>query len=203
MKIIKNIFIVLVILAALFVIVGLFLPSKFKVERALVINAPQEQIFEQVNSLKNWSNWSEWNKMDPNMKISYSEMEAGVGAYYSWVSQNTNIGKGKITTTKSEPVDYFEAIMEFEGMKPSTLYTKLEPTEGGIKVIMGMNSDVGSNFITKYFFNLWGDAMVGGNYEKSLSNLEKYLKENPANQELITLPVNNVADSTGAEDTAQ
>ena len=180
MKILKTILIVLVVLAALFVIVGLFLPSKFHVERSAVINAPQEQVFGQGNDVKNWNNWNAWNKMDPNWELTYSEATSGVGASYSWVSENENVGKGKVTITKSEPMNLVEATMEFEGMSPATIYHKFEPAEGGgVKVIFGMDSDIGNNILLKYIFNIGGDKMVGGNYDASLKNLEEYLKNNP------------------------
>lgn len=180
MKILKTILIVLAVLAALFVIVGLFLPSKFHVERSAVINASQEQLFDQVNDVKNWNNWNAWNKMDPDWKLTYSEATSGVGASYSWVSNNENVGKGKITITKSEPMSLVEATMEFEGMSPATIYHKFEPADGGgVKVIFGMDSDIGNNIIYKYIFNIGGDKMVGGNYEASLKSLEEYVKNNP------------------------
>lgn len=179
MKVLKTVFIILIVLAALLVIVGLFMPSKFSSERSLVINAPQEQIFEQINNLKNWNNWNAWNRTDTNWQVTYSEALSGVGASYSWVSQNQEIGKGKVTITKSEPMAVVDGTMEFDGMNPAKIYHKLEPQEGGIKVTMGIESELGNNILIKYMFGLWGDKMVGGNYEKSLQALSDYVKANP------------------------
>ena len=99
MKILKKIGIVLLVLVALVCIVGFCLPSKVKVERTLVINAPAEIVFEQVNNLKNWDKWAVWNQIDPNMKKEYFGPEKGAGSGYSWTSENRNVGKGKITNT--------------------------------------------------------------------------------------------------------
>lgn len=178
MKVLKNIAIVLGVLVVLFVIVGFLLPSKFKVERSLVIKAPQDQLFDQINNLAAWNNWSAWNKMDPNMKVTYSDATAGVGAVFSWTSQNKDVGAGKITLTKSEPGTLVEGKMEFEGMPASTLINKLEAQDEGVKVTMGMEGEV-SNILYRYMFTLFGEKMVGDQYDKSLKNLQEYVANNP------------------------
>lgn len=192
MKILKTIGIILAVLAAIFVIVGFLLPSKFHSERSLIIAAPQEQLFEQVNNVKNWDNWSVWNKMDPNWKVTFSPETSGVGAWYSWTSEMKEVGNGKISVTKSEPLNLVEAKMEFAGMEPATLNHKFEATDGGIKVTFSMDADLGKNIMTKYFFALMGDKMLGGNYEKSLKSLQDYLKNAPAP---TPAPENSPSDS--------
>lgn len=185
MKALKVILIVLVVLAAILVVVGLLLPSDFNVERSKVIDAPQEEIYAQVNDVKNWNNWNAWNKMDENWKVTYSEDTKGEGAWYSWVSEDENVGKGKVTITNTEPQSLIEGTMEFEGMNPANIYHKFEPQEDGkVKVTFGIKSDIGSNILMKYVFNLAGEKMVGGNYEKSLDDLAAYVKANPAKQEM-------------------
>ncbi len=180
MKVLKVILIVLAVLAAILVIVGLLLPSDFNVERSKTIDAPQEELFAQVNDVKNWNNWNAWNKMDENWKVTYSDNTSGEGAWYSWVSEDENVGKGKVSITKSEPNSLVEGTMEFEGMKPANIYHKFEPQEDGkVKVTFGIKSDIGNNILMKYVFNLAGEKMVGDNYEKSLNDLEAYVKANP------------------------
>lgn len=179
MKILKTILIIFAVLAALFVIIGLFLPSKFSVERSIVIDAPQGELFEQVNDVKNWNNWSAWNQMDPDWKVTYSENTIGEGAWFSWVSKNQNVGNGKVTITNTDPNKLVEGTMQFEGMEPAQIYHKFEPVDGGVKVTMSINSDIGSNILMKYVFNLKGDEMIGGSYSKSLENLKNYVTNNP------------------------
>lgn len=179
MKVIKTIGIVILVLVVLVVVVGLFLPSKMHVERSLVINAPQEQIFDQFNNLKNWDNWSAWNKMDPSWKTNYSENPIGANASYSWVSENSNVGKGKISITKSEVPTLVEAKMEFEGMEPALLVYKLEKVEQGVKVTASIDGDMGKNPFKKVM-GLVMEKMVSKNYEKSLQDLSDYVKAHPA-----------------------
>lgn len=188
MKVLKIILIVLAVLAALFVIVGLLLPSKFKSERSAVINAPQDELFAQINDVKNWNNWNAWNKMDTAWNVTYSDNTVGEGAWYSWVSEDENVGKGKVTITKSEPMSNVEGTMEFAGMKPAKIYHTLEPQDGdGVKVTFGIDSEIGSNIFMKVVFYFFGDGMVGGNYEKSLKSLEEHVKNNPKPTEPVNI----------------
>lgn len=197
MKILKTILIVLAVLAAIFVIVGLLLPSEFKSERSLVIDAPQDELFEQINDVKSWNNWNAWNKMDTTWNVTYSENTVGEGAWYSWVSEDENVGSGKVTINKSEPMTNVEGTMEFAGMQPARIYHTLESQDGsGVKVIFGIDSDIGSNIFMKVVFYFFGDKMVGGNYEKSLKSLEKYVKNNPKPQEPVAEPMITEGDST-------
>jgi hypothetical protein len=198
MKILKTIGIILIVLAAIIVVVGLFMPSKFDAERSLVINAKQEQLFNEVNNLKNWDNWNAWNKMDPNWKVTYSDAVAGVGASYSWISEDSKVGKGKVTITKSEPISVVEGTMEFEGMNPAKIYHTFEAVDGGVKVTFGIHSDLGKNIIRKLFFGILGQSMIGNKYEESLNNLSQYIKNIPAQQE--PAPVAPTNDSANNED---
>ena len=43
---------------ALSVAVGFLMPGTTHIERAIDINVPAVDVFNQVNELKNWSNWS-------------------------------------------------------------------------------------------------------------------------------------------------
>ena len=40
----------------------------------------------------NWSNWSPWHKMDPNASYTYSNTDAGIGAFYSFEGDPALIG---------------------------------------------------------------------------------------------------------------
>ena len=58
---------VLVVGLLIFAVVILLQPGTFRVERSIVIAAPPEAVFVQVNDLHNWNAWSPWAKRDPNM----------------------------------------------------------------------------------------------------------------------------------------
>ncbi|UKJ05992.1 hypothetical protein [Solitalea lacus] len=58
MKILKKLFLGIIAILVLLVVVSLFLPSTYKVERSAVIKAPVAKVFNEFNDLNNWPNWN-------------------------------------------------------------------------------------------------------------------------------------------------
>ena len=53
----------------LVIVVGLFLPRTYTIERSIVITAPQEHIHEFLDNLEQWPRWIPWFKADPDLQI--------------------------------------------------------------------------------------------------------------------------------------
>ena len=53
----KGILIVLIGIFVFITLISLFIPSRIVTVKALVINAPEEKIIEQIATLQNWKNW--------------------------------------------------------------------------------------------------------------------------------------------------
>lgn len=179
MKILKKIVLVLVVLVLALIVIGFLMPSTRHVERSVTINAKPEAAFVQVNDLKNWPNWSPWYKMDPSCKMVYSEPSSGTGANYTWDSQNSNVGKGKMTIEESTAPSMVKTKIEFEGMNESHAYFKFEPEGEGTKATWGFDANLGNN----PFFRLMGsmmDGMLGGIFEGGLNDLKKASESAPA-----------------------
>jgi len=174
MKILKKIGLGLLALIVLLVIISFFLPSKTHLERSIVINAPADSIFAQVNTMQNWPNWSPWAKIDPAMKTTYFGPASGEGAGYSWDSKK--VGKGTLTVTKSVTNELLETKMDFGDRGFANAFFKLSPAEGGTKVVWGFDSETGMNPIAKYF-GLLMDKFLGPDYEKGLANIKAVVEK--------------------------
>jgi len=174
MKTLKRIFIILLALIAILIIIAYLLPRHTYIERTLLIKAPAEQIFVQVNTLKNWPNWSPWHKLDPNMEIEYFYSDKGVGAKYTWKSMNKNVGSGSLTITKSIPYDTISTEMEFMNNGKAKSDFIFITSDSGTVVKWTLNSDLGWNPIYRYF-GLMMDRMVGPDFEHGLLNLKEVI----------------------------
>lgn len=172
MKLLKKIGIGLVALILLIVIVSLLLPSKIHVERSLVINAPAERIFEQVNTLKYWNDWCPWNMIDPNAKWIYNDIPSGKGASYKWTSEHKEVGNGTMTVVESQPNTFIAVELDFDGRGKGMGTFKFEPADGGTKTTWGMDADMGMNPIGK-IMGLFMDKMMGPKFDEGLQNLKK------------------------------
>ena len=102
MAVLKKTLIVLTTLIVLFIGIGFLLPSEFRVERSVTIDAPAEQVFEHLVDFKAWKNWGVWFKRDPQMTITYTGPEKQVGMTSSWQSASEGNGEMKQDTPNTE-----------------------------------------------------------------------------------------------------
>jgi uncharacterized protein YndB with AHSA1/START domain len=155
---------------------GFFLPSAFLVQRSVVINAPDDRIYDYIVEPKEWTKWSVWTRRDPKMDITYGGPPFGQGARWSWKSKSE--GSGTMEFTRVEPnrrIEYSLMFPEF-GMR-STGEFRIEPGAGGARVTWTNAGDVGTNPL-KHYLAAAMDHIVGPDFESGLANL-KALAEKP------------------------
>src|SRR5258707_4216700 len=158
-------------LVVLLLVVGLFLPSAFPVQRSAVINATPNKIYNLVVEPKQWAKWSVWTRRDPDMKITYSGPPFGMGARWSWVSKSE--GTGSMEFTRVEPdraVEYALSFPDF-GMR-SNGALRLEPSGDATKITWTNSGDVGGNPL-KHYLAAMMDRMVGPDFEAGLAKLKR------------------------------
>lgn len=176
MKTLKIVGIVVLVLVVLFFGVAMFLPSEVQVERSLVIPASSEVVFNQVNDLKQWEKWSPWHQMDPEMTMTFANINAGEGASYSWESEK--VGSGSLIITESRPPQYIATEMDFIDQGTATSYYRFETIKEGTKVTWGFETDMGNGPVGKYM-GLMMDSMIGSDFEKGLQNLKAHVQKLP------------------------
>jgi hypothetical protein len=168
----------LVLVLAVYLIYASTLPTKFRVERSAEMNAPAEAIFPLLNDFHQWAVWSPWEKMDPNLKRTFSGPDSGVGATYQWAG-NKKVGEGRMTIVESRPPEWLNVRLEF--LKPwkatNAAMFRLEPSGAGTKVTWSMDGE--RNFMMKamsVFMNM--DKMIGKDFEAGLAAMKVKVEEN-------------------------
>src|SRR5688572_33073548 len=86
--------IALVIVAVLFLVVGVFLPSRRHVEHSAETNHPVRQVYDTLNSFKRFKDWNALGQHDPKIQYTLSGPDKGVGARLDYQSASKRIGKG-------------------------------------------------------------------------------------------------------------
>jgi uncharacterized protein YndB with AHSA1/START domain len=175
MKLLKKIVLGFVILVAVLLGIGFLLPAKYKVERSVVIQAPVEVVFDQVNDLKKNEAWSPWK--DPTMKITYSENTVGKGAVSSWESKD--MGNGSQTIEASVPNQSITTYLDFKEMGHANAHWTFVQEGEGVKVTQAMTGDQGMNPVKRYF-GLMMDKMIGSHFETGLASLKRVSEERAA-----------------------
>ena len=165
----KALVIVVAILLGL-MLVGFILPSEYKVQRSIVINAPSEKIFPHLINLKKWRDWGVWYKNAPDMIIEYTGPEAEVGMTSRWGSETQ--GNSEMTIIAFEENRRLIYSLSFPDMPmPSTGEFLLRQVEGGTEVQWMDYGDVGINPINHYLAFLMDD-ILGPDFEMGLENLK-------------------------------
>ena len=173
---------ILIGIAALVVVLVLVVatrPSTFHIERSITIAAPPERPFAHVNDFHRWGAWSPWEKVDPQMKRTFSGAPEGAGAVYAWAGNN-EIGEGRMTIEQSDMPS--QVFIKLEFLKPfaatNTATFTFAPVPTGTKVTWAM--DGRNNFVAKALHLVMDmDKMIGGNFEQGLAAL-KTVAESPS-----------------------
>jgi hypothetical protein len=147
-------------------------PDTLTVERRISIKASKEKIYPLLNNFEDWKKWSPWEKLDPNVKKTFSEIKVGKGAVYSWEG-NSDVGKGRMEILETDlqaikiKLDFIEPM---EGHNITTI--SLKEANGSTDVIWNMSGP------ETYFGKLFGvfvnlDNLIGKDFEEGLANLKK------------------------------
>lgn len=195
MKILKYFFFLILIVIIGFSIYVATLDGTYHVEESLVIDAPSEMLFDEVNEYKNWEEWGPWATKHPNMILEYPEKTSGKGGGYSWKTDRIS---GSITTTAVIPGKSIEQEMAFDtpfGISKSQVYWQFEELEEGTKVTWGMKGE--QNFWEKAY-QLTQDGTPAETIRPMLKTGLKNLAENVRKaMELYEINVDGVTQHSG------
>lgn len=170
MKWLKRVIFAVAAVIALLLVIGLVLPSGFKVQRSMLITAPAAKVYPLIAEPRQWKNWAIWNQRDPSMKVEYSGPESGKGAKWSWQSKTEGNGMMEFSAaTPNEGIQYSLSFPDF-GMT-SHGEMRLTPDGSGTRVTWTNEGDMGANPVNRYF-GLMMDSMVGPDFDAGLKNLK-------------------------------
>lgn len=175
MKALRRLLLPVAVLAVVLAVIGVFLPPTWEVQRSVLIQAKPEQIFPHVNELKRWQTWSAWTtERYPDMKVTFSGPESGVGAQSAWEGEES--GEGKLTLTQSDPAKgiAFDMVMD-HGLFKSSGSIAFAPEGQATRVTWRNTGDVGDNPYMRYF-GLLMDMNMGPDLELGLNNLKRVVE---------------------------
>ena len=161
----------LVLIVAALVGISFLLPSEWRVERSITINASPEKMYSLVaNFNTGWPQWSAFDAAYSDTVYTSAGAEEGLGATRSWTSPS--MGDGSQTIVKADPKEgiEFDLTMLNYGttLRGQILFT---PVEGGTLVRWVDIGQTGNNPIARWM-SLFMDRMIGPMLEQSLQNLK-------------------------------
>jgi hypothetical protein len=171
MRILKYLFLLLLLSFVALSIIVATQKGDFTVERSEIINSPKSSVFNFVNDYRNWEDFSSWIVEDPQMKIKFPKKTIGSGASFSWEGKK---GTGNMLTLFVKENDSISQKMNYEGTS-SFVFWRFKDTIGGTKVTWTTTGKMSFMMKVSTTFNGGINKIIGETYEKSLANLNKTL----------------------------
>ncbi len=169
MRILKYIF--LLLLLATFALTVFIATQKgdFDVTRSKVINVPDSTAFAYINDLNNWKSYSSWSKIELKPRYKISKKTTGIGSTLQW-KDSDNEGFVKIFDAKIN--ETISQKMIFEGQN-SEIYWKFKDTIGGTKITYRSKGVLPFGLKVYTFLNGGSDKVIGNKFDKSLAQIDK------------------------------
>jgi uncharacterized protein YndB with AHSA1/START domain len=166
-------------LIVLVLIVALFVPKSYVIERRIAINKPRQEVFDYIKYIKNSEYYSKWVMLDPNSRRERRGTDGTVGFVYAWDSDMKNVGKGEqeiVGIVEGERIDHeIRFIKPFEGKADATMSVK---DDGGGTTVVVWTFSSGMKYpmnIMLLFMNF--EKMLGAEMQESLDNLKAVLEK--------------------------
>lgn len=147
-------------------------PDICQIARSIHISAPPGKIFPLIDNLRAMNEWNPFVKSDPNIKLSYSGPESGIGAANDFHG-NGKVGSGRVEIIESIPPS--KVVIALRMDRPMKCENRVEfsiaPRAGGSDVSWSMSGR--QPFLGKVmslFINT--EKMVGGAFESGLAGLK-------------------------------
>lgn len=170
MKALRITFVVLIA----FVIIGLFMPQDYKVERSIEINSTLKRPFILSNNLTYWPHWNPLANSDPSINITLGDLYQGVGASQHWTDNNGGGHLAIIESLENKRISYNVWFGNAELPANSTM-TFEAVTADKIKVHWTIEGNIQIPVIG-FMFAMVMDNLMGSAFELGLEKL-KYESE--------------------------
>lgn len=174
-----------------------FVPSTMHIERSLHMQASPEAVYAQVVDVELAQGWSPWAAADPSMEISYGDAKQGVGASYSWTSDEQ--GSGTLTIIEAEPFRSIRNDLDFGEQGGGVGTWRFESDGEGTNTTWMMDGE------GPLLFTLVADRLVGPMFEDGLARLKTQAEQwtPPEPEPAKEAAVQEAPDEQNAQDEAE
>lgn len=166
----------LVAMVGLLVIYAAFKSKDLRVSRSLMMVAPADKAFEQVNELANMNAWNPFLRVDPKAKVTYEGPASGVGSICTW-DGDRNVGAGQQTIIETQPGKLVRMKLEFYRPFPgfNDVVFTFVPEGSGTVVTWTMTCQLA--FVPRLvgtFVSM--EKVIGGQFEKGLADMKAIIE---------------------------
>jgi hypothetical protein len=146
-------------------------PDTFRVARTVGVSASPDRVFGLINDLRAMNTWNPFDRQDPSIKGSYSGPAAGPGAHYDFDSKRAGTGSLEILESVPNSRVTLRLLMSKPMAADHRVDFSIEPRGGQTDVTWALSGKVPlMGKVFHLFCNM--DKMIGGTFEKGLSDLK-------------------------------
>ncbi|MGG7035542.1 MAG: hypothetical protein ACI7YS_10170 [Flavobacterium sp.] len=169
MKIVKYIFILIILFSIAGSVFVATQKSDFSVEKTALIRVHKSVVFNYLSDYKNWEEWYLQKSQNSSIETQFPLISSGQNAYFTWESSD---GDGKIETISLKENDSIHQKIISGGNEFESII-KLKDTLGGTKISWISKGSV--DFMTKINATFYGgiDKMMVSFFDKKLTVLKK------------------------------
>jgi len=176
MKFLKWFLIVVLFLAALVLIIPLFLPSTIEVSTSKQVAVLPYQVFHNAAMYTDRDAWDPWLETDPEAEVTIDSKPDYIGSTYSWNGEKIKNGKMQVDSVVFGK--YIASSIWFgDNPEASLVEWILEPIEFGTSITWNFSAE-GAYPIERLMINLMKGGMLKS-FDKGMENLSKYLEMHP------------------------
>ncbi|MBS3959195.1 MAG: polyketide cyclase [Xanthomonadaceae bacterium] len=198
-----EIVVAFLLVAALGVVVALFLPSHRSYTHAVETNRPINVVFDMLNGFQRFNDWNHMKVIDPNVQFTLSGPASGVGARLEFRSSNPRIGSGSWEIIESVPGERIVFALDTPTMGHNkTMRFRFERTgrqQRNVEISKRYRVEYGWNLIGR-FAGIYVASNMGRQVQLSLRTLNNALAGIPRVDytlyphpfEVVDLPARNV-----------
>ncbi len=177
-----EILISLAIVFALFLIVGVMLPSSRHLTEKTETNRKLTIVFDTMNSFRRFKDWNPLVLRDPRMQLSLSGPVEGVGAKLDYTSQEPRLGSGSYEITESVPKQKIAIninnIERGENKRTAFFFKPTGRNNRNVEITQTYDVDYGWNLLGRYA-GLYVTRHIGDDMKMGLARLVGVLTSVP------------------------
>ncbi len=197
----------LLIVVALFVAIGVFLPSKRSVSHEVETNRPMSTVNDLLDSFTRFKDWNALINHDPKMQLTVSGPDSGVGAKLAYASNDRLVGAGSWEVIEEVPGERIVYAIDTPGRgtnkKMTFTFERTGQRNQNVKITQRYTVDYGWDLIGRYA-GLYVTDNVGDDIKRGLTKLSNLLATiprfdysgHPEEFQFVDLPAQNVLLAT-------
>lgn len=197
----------LLIVVALFVVIGLFLPASRSVSHSVETNRPMSTVNDVLSGFTRFADWNALINHDPRMQIDITGPKSGVGAKLGFRSSQHSIGEGSWELVEFVPGERIVYAVDNnsrgENKRMTFLFERTGQRKQNVKITQNYEVDYGWDLIGRYagmyvVDNIGEDIKLGlGKFSNLMATIPRFdYSMHEAEFAFVDVPAANVLSAS-------